>query len=234
MAWAVLVCECRYLAVPRVQISYSSTLFFSLLTSAFGAEADKILIMKNYVFIISWILLLLLQSCSKEDPEPDPFACFTLSTYNADLNEVISTTNCSVNAYSYLWDDGQGNKSTLKEPSIYYDQPGQYVITLTAYSSSGSKQSVANSSVIVEHKTGQVSFWQSGTPSYGITEVVINNISRYITSDYPDGIPDCDRDGCANFTLPSGTYNFHASDGTYQWNGSVTITGDGCTKFQLQ
>lgn len=190
--------------------------------------------MKKYFIIVSSILLLQFNSCKKEEPEPDPIACFLLSTLNADLNEVITSTNCSVNAYSYLWEDGEGNKSTLDEPSFIYDKPGQYVITLTAYSLSGNKQSVTNQTVTVEHKTGQVSFWQSGTPSYGITEIIINSVSRYITSDYPDGIPDCNQEGCANFTLPSGTYDYYASDGTYQWNGSVTIVANGCIKFQLQ
>jgi len=189
--------------------------------------------MKKHLFIILSIIFTLITGCKKEDPEPDPIACFTLSSYDVDLNEKIYSTNCSSNAHSYLWEDGDGNKITSKEPIFYYDEPGNYVITLTAYSLSGNKQSVENQTVKVEHKSGKVSFWQSGTPSYGITEVTINNIIRYITSDHPNGINNCDQEGCANFTLLSGKHNFYATDGNYTWKDSVTIIADDCVKFQL-
>jgi len=187
---------------------------------------------KNILFIT--ISLIILIGCSKEESEPDPLACFTLSSTSVDLNEVITSSNCSSNAFSYLWNDGGGNQSTLKEPTFYYSEPGNYLITLTVYSESGKKQNTAQQSVIVIQMTGQISFWQSGTPAYGITTVTIGQMTNQITLDHPNGITDCNQTGCANFTLPTGDYTFSATDGTNNWNGSFTIEANSCLKFQLQ
>ena len=81
--------------------------------------------------------------------------------------------------------------------------------------------------------TGQVSFWQSGTPSYGITTVAIGQTTDEITVDYPNGINTCNESGCANFTLPTGTYSYYASDGSYEWSGSITIIANSCIKIKL-
>jgi PKD repeat protein len=49
------------------------------------------------------------------------------------LNEAIFY-NRSYRAQSYLWDFGDGDTSTLKEPSHNYAADGTYIITLTVYS----------------------------------------------------------------------------------------------------
>lgn len=180
-------------------------------------------------------MAIFLINCSKEDPEPDPVACFTLSSSLIDINETISSSNCSSNAFSYLWNDGKGNQSTLEEPSFIYTEPNDYVITLTAYSESGNKQSTTHGSVSVIHMTGEVTFWMSGTPSYYITTVTIGQLSDQITLSYSNGISGCNVNGCANFTLPTGTYPYYATDGVAVWTGgSVTISANDCIRVKLQ
>lgn len=61
---------------------------------------------------------------------PNPVAGFT---YSANLLEV-SFTNNSTNASQYLWDFGDGFSSTLVNPVHTYAAPGDYTVTLQAYS----------------------------------------------------------------------------------------------------
>ena len=83
---------------------------------------------------------------------------------------------------------------------------------------------------------GEVTFWQSGSPSYGITTVYVNGVSSSITSDYSSGTPDCGTSGCANFTLEPGTYNYTAEESGLlgaTWSGTVTVTSNGCLTVKL-
>ena len=191
--------------------------------------------MKKNAFLII-IAFLMSISCAKDEPtEPEPIACFTVSSSYVDINQVITVSNCSGNAFSYKWDDGDGTiKTSSVPPQFYYSTPGTYTVSLTVYSKSGNKQDIAQESITVIHKTGNVTFWQSGTPSYDVTAVVINDAAKYITLDAPSGVPDCITNGCANFTLPTGTYSYGASDGNHNWSGSITILADKCVKLQLQ
>ena len=183
--------------------------------------------MKKYFILI---LLAILSSCKKDEPKPT--ACFTLSKTSADVNETISATNCSTNATSFLWSDTDGGVATNKDANFVYATSGTYIITLKAYSGSNSDQ--MQNTVTIIHKTGTVSFWQSGTPAYGNTTVLINGSSAVITTNYPTSVTNCTSNGCANFTLPTGTYSFTATDNAYNWSGNVTILADQCFKMKLQ
>ena len=126
--------------------------------------------MKKITFLVG-LLLLTLTGCEKE---PEPIASFSLSNYSPDVGEIISVTNNSIDAFSYLWNDGEGNQTDDFAPMLIYDNPGTYKITLTAFSESGAKQNVTTESVTVVQSYGDVSFWQSGTPAYGVTVVSID------------------------------------------------------------
>jgi len=82
--------------------------------------------------------------------------------------------------------------------------------------------------------TGNATFWSksSGTT----TTVTIGGYVAYITKYYPNKIPDCGDDGCANFTLPIGTYNYHATSqwGWSTWDGVVIIVKNYCSKELLE
>lgn len=81
-------------------------------------------------------------------------------------------------------------------------------------------------------KTGNVTFWQQSGSGYGITVVSLNSVTSNITSEY-GGAPACGEGGCAVFNgIEVGTYTYSASDGTDNWNGSVTVS-EGCKTIQL-
>ncbi|MCB9234210.1 MAG: hypothetical protein H6581_21315 [Bacteroidia bacterium] len=83
---------------------------------------------------------------------------------------------------------------------------------------------------------GKVTFWQSGNPSYNVTDVTIGGITRSISLDYAGGIHSCDVSGCANFALSPGTYNYTANEQGFlgtSWSGYVTVTKNGCLLVQL-
>lgn len=93
------------------------------------------LLMKNLLCFHSYkriyltVIFILIYSLSYSQT---PSASFTVndSAGCAPLN--IQFTNTSANATNYLWDFGNGNTSTLPNPSITYTVLGSYTITLIA------------------------------------------------------------------------------------------------------
>jgi gliding motility-associated-like protein len=65
-----------------------------------------------------------------------PEALFNSQITPCSLPFTLDITNSSMNGFSYLWDFGDGNSSTLPEPQHIYDIPGIYTLTLIAYDSS--------------------------------------------------------------------------------------------------
>ena len=61
-----------------------------------------------------------------------PSACFSVSNDNCTAPCTVSFTNCSQNATSYTWNFGNGNTSTVPNPSHNYENSGNYTVTLTA------------------------------------------------------------------------------------------------------
>src|SRR5687768_2716548 len=56
---------------------------------------------------------------------------------------------------------------------------------------------------------GDLTFWTKTGPS--TIDVTVNGITSTITTTYA-AAPGCDANGCANFTIPSGNYSYHAVD----------------------
>ncbi|MGQ9626021.1 MAG: PKD domain-containing protein, partial [Anaerolineae bacterium] len=65
-----------------------------------------------------------------------PVASFT-SNSPVCLGEMVTFTNTSVGAESYLWDFGDGQSSVESEPEHIYGSSGAYTVVLTATSSAG-------------------------------------------------------------------------------------------------
>jgi hypothetical protein len=82
-----------------------------------------------------------------------------------------------------------------------------------------------------DNETGKVVFWYNtvGTDA----TVIINGQTGYVTDYYSTYDPDCSSIGCAIFTLDVGTYGFTANSSWSTWEGTVTITKDGCYKVLL-
>lgn len=97
---------------------------------------------------------------------------------------VVTFTNKSLNATSYLWDFGNGESSTEENPSVSYDTAGLYTVTLTCTPVNDVHYNQLVKSVVVNIKDPnagltQVLYFTMRTPEGGSVHMVILN----------DGIP---------------------------------------------
>lgn len=81
--------------------------------------------------------------------------------------------------------------------------------------------------------TGKALFWTSSDLGCGSITVTLSGSTGTISQYYSSGTPDCGASGCANFSLPAGSYNFTAKCSTKNWSGTITITADGCSRMRL-
>ena len=84
---------------------------------------------------------------------------------------------------------------------------------------------------------GNVTFWFASNMANAT--VTINNQTGTITGYYTGGAPQCGAVGCANFTLPVGTYTYTAQSSQYTWGMTgtpltATITANDCATYLLQ
>jgi PKD repeat protein len=68
---------------------------------------------------------------------PQPVASFTMSKTKAAMGESITFSNTSQNADTYAWDFGDGNTSTVMQPTHAWNEAGTYTVTLTATGAGG-------------------------------------------------------------------------------------------------
>jgi PKD repeat protein len=83
--------------------------------------------MKNLSLILVAIPLLLI-SCAR-----DPFADFIVSDTWVGVGEDVFFTNRSIDAESFEWNFGDGLISNSFNSTHYYNQPGDYTISLKAF-----------------------------------------------------------------------------------------------------
>ncbi|MBS1775927.1 MAG: hypothetical protein JSS64_06560 [Bacteroidetes bacterium] len=80
---------------------------------------------------------------------------------------------------------------------------------------------------------GQVMFWTQTNSNCGSITVNCGGYSASVSSYFSSGAPSCGANGCATFTLPPGTYSYTAKCSSKNWNGTVTVSSNGCYKMQL-
>ncbi|MEP7169073.1 MAG: PKD domain-containing protein, partial [Bacteroidota bacterium] len=68
---------------------------------------------------------------------PAPVAAFTFTGGSTCLNGTVTITNTSTGGISYFWNLGNGQTSTLQNPTVVYTQSGNYDITLVVTSATG-------------------------------------------------------------------------------------------------
>ncbi|MDA0196352.1 MAG: PKD domain-containing protein [Bacteroidetes bacterium] len=93
--------------------------------------------MKKRLLRLIFILpLAFFMSCGGDDPLPEPVPSFSATTALEvlEIGRSIQFINNSINASSYEWDFGDGVTSTLISPTYTYEIPGDYTVTLTAFS----------------------------------------------------------------------------------------------------
>lgn len=84
------------------------------------------------IFILAIIISIGLISCEK-----GPHAGFTASDTVVEVNEIIDFNNTSLRAGYFEWDFGDGDYSTKVHPSHFYSDPGNYEVSLEAFSNGG-------------------------------------------------------------------------------------------------
>ena len=80
---------------------------------------------------------------------------------------------------------------------------------------------------------GQITFWLQSDLGCGPISVTLHNQGSGTITDYYSSSPSCGASGCANFTVPPGTYSFSASCDGHTWDSTVTVSANQCFKMQL-
>ena len=81
-------------------------------------------------FILSAFLLMLAISCNKKEESIAPVASFTLVKNEVLVGQLVEIQNTSENAEYYAWDFGDGNTYPDENPGHFYNESGNYTITL--------------------------------------------------------------------------------------------------------
>jgi len=101
--------------------------------------------MKNFKLILGLVLITItVISCQKT-----PVASFTLVNTTVKTGEIVQFTNTSENGLRYEWDFGDGESSTITSPTHIYYRPGEYTVTLYAFSKSGKKSHMTSMTISV-------------------------------------------------------------------------------------
>jgi len=93
--------------------------------------------MKKNILYILVLFLMIISAPSCRDYELGNPPASTVADFSETLTNNsyapcdVTFTNKSVNATSYLWDFGNGQTSTEENPTVQYDTPGLYTVTLT-------------------------------------------------------------------------------------------------------
>lgn len=97
--------------------------------------------MRQQAFTWSLFLLttVLLFSCNKEEEENpnQPDACFVLPDELTAGEPILFNSSCSMNAFTFSWDFGDGNTSPQANPTHTYSEGGEYNVTLTVDNGEG-------------------------------------------------------------------------------------------------
>ena len=155
---------------------------------------------------------------------PKPVAAFIADRYTTCIGQSIQFTNQSDVATSYLWQFGDGNTSTLLNPSHSYNTPGLYTVKLIIYRVN------APGNICIDSTTQQVqivsglpgSFSLSATTGscvpFTVTFVNQNRPSVTASWDFGDG----------NTGSGDSVLHTYQTAGIYTVTLTVTVPG-GCT-----
>jgi hypothetical protein len=197
-------------------------------------EINSFLIIKcnfQLLFGTSFAIATFFTSCQKQ-----PTASFTTDKNEYVAGETIKLTSTSLEANSYKWTLPDGTTLTSKDVDFNLSpnrDNSSLSFKLEVFSKNGKKSSDASKTVYVKAAKGDVLFWNKYATNYPIG-VAIGNETKTISKDYSSSPSNCNATGCANFNLKVGTHQYYAIDSEgSEWQGTVTITKDGCLKMEL-
>lgn len=91
---------------------------------------------KLQVVAIIAVTLTAVSSCKKL---PEPAFSYT-PVDNPEAGETIQFINQSINAITFSWDFGDGGTSILESPEYIFQDPGSYVVNMTAFNEDGEER----------------------------------------------------------------------------------------------
>ncbi|MBA3901689.1 MAG: PKD domain-containing protein, partial [Bacteroidetes bacterium] len=96
------------------------------------------------------LLLIALVAITAVSCQKQPEAEVSADKKEVETNEMIQFSNSSVDAHSFLWNFGDGETSTEKNPSKSYDKAGTYSVKMIASSKNGKKDDEAVITITVK------------------------------------------------------------------------------------
>lgn len=163
----------------------------------------------------------MLTSCGGggSDPVPEPEASFTSSISSIKVGESVTFTNTSENVSEIQWifQGGSPSSSTSDNPTVTYNSPGSFSVTLTAVNETGTDTDSRSGYVNVEDPTPIADFSVESTVIAQGSEVVFTNLSTNGVAyfwEFEGGSP-----ASSNEANPSVTY---ASTGIFDVTLTVT------------
>jgi hypothetical protein len=194
--------------------------------------------MKKIIFFSSIAAVLLIASCKKDNG-------YKNVVYNANLT-FWTASNCSPNAITVTIN---GQRSVMTEyfpsvvPSCGTQGCANFSLGAGSYNYSATNGDTTWTGTVSVDKgsctlqqlfcsTGNVTFWVDSAANN--IQVTMNGGAAHITTAFPTTTPTCGTTGCANFTLPPGTYTYTAITSTnIGYTGSVRVGNDSCTILKL-
>jgi PKD repeat protein len=106
--------------------------------------------------ILGFVSLFALSACKKDDKDDNNGGSGTnpIASFQFEVSEdnflMVTFTNFSQNATSYMWDFGDGNSSTEKDPVHTYASSGDFTVKLTASNSAGTSSDYSQEITITD------------------------------------------------------------------------------------
>ena len=105
---------------------------------------------KLYKPLSIFFFLLILSSCSEDDPLPVPLVNFFLDPEVVEVGIPVMFDNLTTNASRYEWDFGDGQIVTDISPTITFTSPGTVTVTLRAYTEDDQVDSLVQNFTVLE------------------------------------------------------------------------------------
>lgn len=154
-----------------------------------------------------------------------PVASFTASSDSGCAPLLVTFSNNSTGAAGYLWRFGNGNISTLSQPSSSYTAAGTYTVTLVAISANGLRDSMSMVITVLGNPNAGFSA-NSATPCDDYNAYAFTNLSSGAISylwDFGDG-------SGSSLNSPTHTYS---SPGNYTVK-LVATNSFGCQDIEIR
>src|SRR5699024_8952622 len=117
----------------------------------------------NNTMFMKYLITLLIIPIFINLQAQQPTADFMTNTPTVCFGETVAFTDqSSGNNLTYTWNFGDGNSSTVKNPSHIYNAPGNYSITLVVTNGAGKSDSKVKSNYITVNPLPEPSFSVNG------------------------------------------------------------------------